>query len=313
MSSIFAFPKIFHIGEKWIPDLFKGAVEITEKIDGSQFCFGVDKEGRLVYRSKGEDLTEQRIPKMFEMAVFQVNRIESIIKGLRDIYFYCEFLGRPKHNVLNYGRIPKNNLYLFGVQSNGVFVWGKELTDYAWMIDIEPVNILSYGGISSLEQLDSYLVTDSVLGNEKVEGIVVKNYAFPILIGSQVIPLSMGKYVREEYKERHKSDSDKYKPSDKLQAFIDSFRNEARWQKAVQHLTESDKLEHAPRDIGILIKEIERDLREECFDAIGKWMAEHFSRDIIKRACAGFPEWYKSKLAESAFNVVATPPTGEDK
>jgi hypothetical protein len=39
-----AFPKILHIGNKQISDLFDGVVEITEKVDGSQLGFGVDVE-----------------------------------------------------------------------------------------------------------------------------------------------------------------------------------------------------------------------------------------------------------------------------
>ena len=40
-----SFPKIFHIGESMIQNLFKGEVEITEKLDGSQFDFGITKDG----------------------------------------------------------------------------------------------------------------------------------------------------------------------------------------------------------------------------------------------------------------------------
>lgn len=35
-----AFPKILHIGNKQISDLFDGVVEVTEKIDGSQLGLG---------------------------------------------------------------------------------------------------------------------------------------------------------------------------------------------------------------------------------------------------------------------------------
>ena len=35
-----AFPKIFAIGQDYIKDIFDGEVEVTEKIDGSQFVFG---------------------------------------------------------------------------------------------------------------------------------------------------------------------------------------------------------------------------------------------------------------------------------
>ena len=55
LKKISSFPKIFHIGENYIENLFKGQVEITEKIDGSQYAFGIDKDGQAVRRSKGKD------------------------------------------------------------------------------------------------------------------------------------------------------------------------------------------------------------------------------------------------------------------
>jgi hypothetical protein len=48
-----AFPKIFAIGQDYIKDIFDGEVEVTEKIDGSQFVFG-KLAGELYFRSKGK-------------------------------------------------------------------------------------------------------------------------------------------------------------------------------------------------------------------------------------------------------------------
>lgn len=47
-----AFPKIFAIGQRYISDIFKDEVEISEKIDGSQFCFG--KIGGQVHMLGGD-------------------------------------------------------------------------------------------------------------------------------------------------------------------------------------------------------------------------------------------------------------------
>ena len=43
------------MGDKQISDLFDGEVEITEKLDGSQFGFG-RVDGELVIRSKGREI-----------------------------------------------------------------------------------------------------------------------------------------------------------------------------------------------------------------------------------------------------------------
>ena len=45
MSRPPSYPKIFNVGNNYIPNLLVGRVEVTEKIDGSQFSFGVNKDG----------------------------------------------------------------------------------------------------------------------------------------------------------------------------------------------------------------------------------------------------------------------------
>jgi len=305
MKTISSFPKVFHIGEDMISNLFKGEIEITEKIDGSQWSFGINEDGETMMRSKGQDLTHQAVPKMFEKAQSQVERMIPILKEkkLKDIIFYCEFLNGPSHNVLKYERIPKNNLYLFGVRDRENFISDYEiLWKYADLLDIERVNILYVGELKSVEELDKLLEKDSILGNEKIEGIVVKNYNEPSGKGSYILPISMGKYVGESFKERHKTEwRGSHTSKGRLEIYFDSFRAEARWDKALQHLKENDELENAPRDIGKLMKEIERDLIEEEAENIKEELYKIFINDIIRKARRGVPEWYKEKLVERGF------------
>ena len=49
------FPKIFSLGTKYIVDIFDSPVEVTEKLDGSQFTFAKVND-ILYYRSKGQML-----------------------------------------------------------------------------------------------------------------------------------------------------------------------------------------------------------------------------------------------------------------
>lgn len=307
LPSIRSFPKIFHIGENYISNLFKGEVEITEKIDGSQFNFGIDKDGQIVFRSKGEILTHKAVPGMFEKAKEQVDRVAPILerewKKWGDTYFYCEFLSKPHHNVLTYERIPKNNLYLFGVKIGEEFVSNyKDLWNYADLLEFERVNVLYTGEIKNVKELEKLLENDSILGNEKVEGIVAKNYNYPAEMKSYLIMPCMGKYVREEFKERHKTEwKGTHTSKGKLELFMESFRSEARWLKAIQHLKELDKLENAPRDIGALMKEIERDLFEEEEENIKEKLFKIFKDSIIRKARAGFAEWYKGELLKRGF------------
>ena len=305
MDKIKAFPKIFHIGESMIQNLFKGEVEITEKIDGSQFDFGIAKDGEIMMRSHGQELTNTDIPKMFKRAGEQVERIGSFLQeiGSRDMYFYCEYLDKPHHNTLTYSRIPNNNLYLFGIFKGGCWVSDPEiLYEWADKIEIERPNVLYVGSIKNPEELEKYLDTDSILGNTKVEGIVVKNYNEPSMRGSFFIPISMGKYVSEKFKEKHdKNWKDNKTTKGNLELFIAGFRTEARWEKAIQHLRENDELDNEPKDIGKLMMEIDRDIKEEELENIKNTLLRIYLPDIQRKSKAGFAEYYKKLLLEKAF------------
>ena len=300
MRKIHSFPKIFPIGSDFIPDLFKGEVEVTEKIDGSQFNFGRTKEGEVVMRSKGKELYFEDHEKMFSIAVDWVEQNQD--KLPKNMFFYGEFLGTTNHNVLEYDRVPKGNIIIFAVMKGEGFVKNyKEIHSLAEKIGLETVPLLYQGKVKTLKELEKLLKIKSILGKELVEGIVVKNYKAPCVIGSRIFP-SFGKYVRETFKERHAKDwSAKFSGKNKLLVYIESFRAEARWQKAVQHLKEQGKLVNEPKDIGILLKEIERDLFEEEADNIKKELFELFKGQITRKAKAGFPEWYKKQLLKKAF------------
>lgn len=107
-----AFPKIFAIGTDYINDIFNSEVEVTEKIDGSQFGFGKE-DGEIITRSKGKVQYQGSVDTMFQKAVDYVHSIADRIPD--NTYFYAEYLQRPNHNALTYNRVPKNNLILFGV------------------------------------------------------------------------------------------------------------------------------------------------------------------------------------------------------
>lgn len=109
-----SFPKIFAIGTKYILDIFNDEVEITEKVDGSQFVFG-KVGGEVILRSKGADLFMDNPEKMFKRAIDYIATIKD--KLPEDIIFYSEYLKSPHHNILTYERTPKNNLILFGVST----------------------------------------------------------------------------------------------------------------------------------------------------------------------------------------------------
>ena len=119
-----------------------------------------------------------------------------------------------------------------------------------------------------------------------------------MLLGGQVFPL-FTKYVREEFKERHNTEWKIKSPKGALQEYIDGFKTEARWQKAVLYLKEKNELEGEPRDIGKLVPRVQQDIEEEEMENIKNELYKKFIGDITRTAVRGFAEWYKEKLLEN--------------
>ena len=299
--SLHAFPKIFAIGSDYIADIFKEPVEITEKIDGSQFVFGKFND-QVMYRSKGKMIYDGAVDKMFEIAVSHVNEIDALGLLVNGVAYFCEYLQRPKHNVLGYESTPKRHLALFGMTIDGSFVKDHaDLEVEANRLGIEVAPLIYSGKVASADMLLDMLDRESFLGGQQIEGVVVKNYDRPFLLGGQPIPLMAGKYVSEKFKERHQKDWKERSGKSKFELFKDSFRTEARWEKAVQHLRDNGDLENAPKDIGNIIKEIQRDIIEEHEEDIRNWLYKEYIGEILRYAIRGVPEWYKTKLLKRGF------------
>ena len=292
--------KILAVGNEYISDIFKGDVEITEKYDGSFTAMGCTTDNHIVIRSKGKELFYDDHEKMFDKFIDFVADHEETLLKYPGTYFYGEFLNKNKHNALAYNSVPKNNIALFGVYKEGVGYCKtyEELEKWAHLLDLEPVPLLYYGKIESKEQLDKFLTTQSVLGGQLIEGVVVKNYEQTLLVGGKISP-QFGKLVRPEFKEKLNKTWTSGK--DKVQEFIDSFRTEARWKKAIQHLKEKGELKNDPRDIGKLLVEIKNDIVLEEEEEIKLGLYKLFKGRILRKSISGFPEKYKEWLAEKAF------------
>ena len=263
----------------------------------SQFAFGKIK-GELFIRSKGTQLFIENPEKMFLKGIDYVAKIQDIIPD--NMIFYCEYLNKPKHNTLVYDRVPKNHLMLFGVMDTS-HKFDTDLKKYSDLLDIEPVPIIYSGKISNVLELNAMLERESVLGKAKIEGIVVKNYHRQFLLGGQPMPLMAGKFVSEQFKEVHRERWGlEEKSKSRMEIFFESFRTEARWDKAVQHLSEKGKLKNEPSDIGNLMKEISEDIEAEEKEAIKEFLWNEFSKDLKRKATAGVAEWYKQKLLSRA-------------
>lgn len=296
-----AYPKIFSVGDKYISHLFEDPVEITEKIDGSQFVFG-KIDGDLCFRSKGAIIYRESPQNMFESGVRYIESIEDRLPD--NTIFYGEYLNRPKHNVLTYNSVPKNGITLFGMSSlTKEFMSYPHLASWAKILDIDIVPKLYEGRVENVEQIHELLQKESFLGGPKIEGVVIKNYHKSYMIGGRVIPITAGKYVSEKFKELHNKNWKKEStPRGKWDVYKSQFCTEARWWKAVQHLRDKGELEHSPKDIGKLIKEVRKDIVEEEKENIKDFLWKEFSEELLRASIKGLPEWYKEKIMEEMFN-----------
>lgn len=296
-----AFPKINALGTRFVKDIFQNDVEITEKLDGSQFGFG-KINGELITRSKGAIQDLNNPDTLFKEGVEYIKSIQDRLPD--NMFFYGEIFKKPKHNTLCYDRIPKNHIALFGaVRLPDNFVSRhSELEEWANRFDIEVIPLLYQGKVDSIDFIYEFMDRTSALGGAKIEGVVVKNYYQNVILTQDIVlPLMAGKFVSEEFKEVHRG---RWKTEEtkggKLQTFMEGFRTPARWDKAIIHLRERGELTETPKDIGLLMKEVSEDIEAEEIDYIKDQLYVMFRKDLLKVATNGLPEYYKEKLATNS-------------
>lgn len=303
------FPKIFAVGSQYVQTLLDDSVEVTEKLDGSQIAFGVF-DGELFIRSKGQRIYIETADKMFKPGIEVITELYEKGKLDKERAYYGEYIRQPKHNTLSYSTTPKGLIALFGIRNNPKYQIDQWVTDHALLkinadkMGLDVVPLLFHGRIESIEQFNEIINQPSYLGGCNMEGCVVKNYTQQFLLGGQPIPIMMGKYVSEAFKEVHHKDWNKENTGKgKWETYKCGFNSEARWRKAVEHLRDSGSLESDPRDIGKLLCEINHDIELEEKENIKEWLWREFGKELIRGATKGFPEWYKQYLLSEVLDV----------
>jgi len=248
--------------------------------------------GEIVCKSKSKSQYPDT-DDLFKKAVEQVLKRKDL---LHEGWTYrCEYLQKPKHNTLAYARVPKDHLIGFDVMTE---VKEHYLPPTGAREEFERIGFefvpsaTAYVGFR--QDLSEYLEVKSILGGVNVEGIVIKDYS---KFGPDGKPL-MAKYVSEKFKEIHQGEERKRKPTNKdiIKNIVDKYKTEARWQKSVQHLRDDGRLTESVKDIGTLIAEVKRDVRDECEDEIKAILFSHFWANIGRGITMGLAEWYKEQV-----------------
>jgi len=286
-----SYTSLYNIGHRQLEKLFEGEVLIEEKIDGSQLSFGLI-EGQLQVRSKGGPLNIEQPEKMFAKAI-------EVIKALplqEGLIYRGEYLKSPRHNSLCYDRVPKNHIMIFDISNEeGKYLNNMQKKREAERLGLECVRVFSKGVFNfSAQELQEFLEKESILGGQKIEGIVIKNYnqfndEKKILVG-KLVSDSFREVHKKNFKEENKSNTDI------IQLIAEQYKTPARWQKGIIHLQEKGILTNTPKDIGLLFKEINEDILKECKEEILQQFFEWAWPKMFKIIMKGFPEWYKEKL-----------------
>jgi hypothetical protein len=302
MDSWHSYPSTFALGHRAIADLLLDAVLVEEKIDGSQFSFGVFEENGervLRCRSKGAQLQTLAPEKMFSAAVATAQALaDRLTVGWT---YRGEYLAKPKHNALAYGRIPAQHVILFDISpSQEAYLPWDAKAEEAARLGLEVVPRMFEGVVSDVQMVREFLAHTSVLGGQKVEGVILKNYK-RFTAEKKVM---IGKFVSEAFKEVHAAEWKAANPKsgDIVEMLIREYRTPARWAKAVQHMREAGTLDGSPRDIGVLFREVPADVEKDSADDIKAKLYEWAWPKIRRGICAGLPEWYKDRLLEQQFS-----------
>lgn len=285
-----AYPKIYRLGLEEVADVLSYTVEITEKIDGSAFGFGI-VDGELVLQSKRTTLPANVVSGMFSGATAAVHAVRD--KLMPGAFYWGETLEKPRHNKIAYGRVPRHHVALYGVLVDDRYVAYETVKNEALRLGFDVVPLLFRGRIESLDRLDKIFddFQESYLGGQ-VEGIVIRP------VGD---PCPSAKLVKDEFKEvmqrKNKVVSQENKLEDAVREFFESFATEARWLKAIQHLEDAGEItSNRPENIGAIIKEIQRDTleEEEKFIRENLWILH--KRMFLRTLTEKFPKWYLERI-----------------
>lgn len=276
-------------------------------VSNFQFRIQIDTDGTITCGSHHQDGVT--IGGMFNLGVEQANKIFNGYKPPYRTTVFCEYFSKPKQNTIAYARIPNNNLILFDVQVDTLYLRRNEKEAFANDHNMEITPLLWAGDGSEVtdDLIKHLLTTPSMLGHQagfdRIEGIVVKNYdkLYDITRYRQYEefshPWMSAKIVNDSFKEKNHDENPNR--TNKFQELKDSYRTEARMLKSIQHLKEQGLLVGELADLRLLVPEVIRDIIEEEKEDIKERLWNLYGNEIVGYASKEMVPTYKKCLTEN--------------
>jgi hypothetical protein len=229
------YPKVHRLGKPNTEGLLEsGTLMYFEKIDGSNGSFRIEN-GEFVVSSHNRIL--DNTPQgdncgFYKWANDNINK-DLLAEGFE---FYGEWL--DSNHTVKYEKDNYNKFYLYDiVDLESDTLLNPEIINYwAKVLGLTYLPPLYVGEYKGLEHLKSIAEQKSALGENQMEGIVIKNYDFTNRFGKQC----HGKYVNEVFAEDTKQKKMKIDTEDYTSEhdIVSRFVNEPRLKKMIEKTKE---------------------------------------------------------------------------
>jgi len=251
------------------------------------------------------------------------NLTDHMGKNIFGFVIFAEYLSKPREGILYYGQTPSNYLAVFDITvydivGNFTMLHPKSqaFNIIPKILDIDTVPLLYSGNGMDKDRLielsKSFIEEKSYLGEQKREGVVIKNYYYYDdykrfqTVGTDPI-LPMVKIVREDFKESLSGSTDMDKSAkgriktvkDVVTYIGDKYITKGRVYKSIMRLEEI--YGRGTIDItktGELISEVYKDIMEEESAHINKLLMRLFKMNI-KQLAPKIVDIFKGILNES--------------
>ena len=301
--TIASYGKVYNLGHRATQKIFAYPVQVQEKIDGSQFSWGVF-DGKLHFRSRKTELHLGEGGKNFSNSMEHIKAGEHLL--VPGWTYRGEALRAAKHNTLTYGRAPNGHIALFEIDMGD-----QSFANYSTLLyeadklglDVVPQLVT---GLMNYDDIKGLIGTKSFLGGCDIEGVVIKTLNTDEQTYTPDGKAIMAKLVSAEFRERHKIQWGESKPpkSDVITRIAAAVGTDTRYRKGLEKLRDGwvdekcniPSYRGGPEDIGPLMKVVREDIMEEEADFIKDELYKYYLGEVLKVAAHRIPSWRKARL-----------------